>query len=143
MNKFLVTGNLVKDSELKFVPSTGMAVCKFTIANNEGWGEKKTISYLNCTAFGGTAEAIANYTHRGSKVLIDGKLQTGSYDKKDGTGKVYTTDVIVNFIEFLDKKADGKPTHEQQVDNGTFDNAFDDDDIFEPMDESNLDSIPF
>lgn len=137
MNKFLVTGNLVKDSELKFVPSTGMAVCKFTIANNEGWGEKKTVSYLNCTAFGKTAENIANYTHKGSKVLIDGKIQIESYQNKENK-TVYVTNVIVNQIEFLDKKADGKPTHEQQVDNGTFDNAFDDEDIFEPVEDGEL-----
>lgn len=137
MNKFLVTGNLVKDSELKFIPSTGMAVCNFTIANNEGWGEKKTVSYLNCTAFGKTAENIANYTHKGSKVLIDGKIQIESYQNKENK-TVYATNIIVNQIEFLDKKADGKPTHEQQVDNGTFDNAFDDEDIFQPMEDGEL-----
>ena len=46
-----------------------------------------------------TAEAIANYTHKGSKVLIDGKVQLGSYEKKDGSGKQNTTDIIVNQIE--------------------------------------------
>ena len=110
MNKFIVTGNLVRDSELRFIPSKGMAVNKFTIANNEGWGDKKTVNYFNCTAFKATAEAIANYTHKGSKVLIEGKIQLGSYEKKDGSGKQYTTDVIVNQIEFLDsKKETSKP----------------------------------
>lgn len=108
MNKFIVTGNLVRDSELRFIPSTGMAVNKFTIANNEGWGDKKTVNYFNCTAFKATAEAIANYTSKGSKVLIEGKIQLGSYEKKDGS-KAYTTDVIVNQIEFLDPKGQAKP----------------------------------
>ena len=103
MNKFIVTGNLVRDSELRFSPS-GVAVNKFTIANNEGWGDKKTVNYFNCTAFKATAEAIANYTHKGSKVLIEGKIQLGSYEKKDGSGKQYTTDVIVNQIEFWTAK---------------------------------------
>lgn len=126
MNKFIVTGNLVKDSELKFIPSTGMAIAKFTIGNNEGWGDKKTVNFFNCTAFGKTAEAIANYAHKGSKVLIDGKVQLGSYEKKDGSGKNYTTDVIVNQIEFLDPKGQAKPQEE---------------DVFEPVED--FSDIPF
>lgn len=127
MNKFIVTGNLVRDSELKFVPSTGMAIVKFTIANNEGWGDKKTVNYFNCIAFKATAEAVANYTHKGSKVLIDGKVQLGSYEKKDGS-KGYSTDIIVNQIEFLDSKGQVKPQDEeiwQPVDDD--ESPFDDD----------------
>ena len=137
INKFLVTGNLVRDSELKFIPSTGMAICKFTIANNEGWGDKKTVNFFNCTAFKATAEAIANYTHKGSKVLIDGKVQLGSYEKKDGSGKQNTTDIIVNQIEFLDSKSDGQAKPKQQQNESYFE-----DDVFTPVDESD-DSIPF
>jgi single-strand DNA-binding protein len=137
MNKFVVTGNLTKDSELKFVPSTGMAVVKFTIANNEGWGDKKTVSYFNCTAFAKTAEAIANYTQKGSKVLIDGKIQLGSYDKKDGSGKAYTTDLIVNQIEFLDKKSDGQAKPQTN----SFDDFLGEEDIFQPVD--NMNDVPF
>ena len=130
INKFIVTGNLVRDSELKFSPS-GVAVNKFTIANNEGWGDKKTVNFFNCTAFGKTAEAIANYAHKGSKVLIDGKVQLGSYEKKDGSGKNYTTDVIVNQIEFLEPKGQAKPQE-----------SFDDfPDAFEPVEDD--EDIPF
>jgi single-strand DNA-binding protein len=137
MNKFIVTGNLTKDSELKFVPSTGMAVCKFSIANNEGYGDKKTVNFFNCTAFKATAEAVANYTHKGSKVLIEGKVQLGSYDKKDGSGKAYTTDIIVNSIEFLDSKADRQAQPQGQE--GSF---FDDgEDVFEPVEDDS--TLPF
>lgn len=132
MNKFIVTGNLVRDSELKFVPSTGMAIAKFTIGNNEGWGDKKTVNYFNCTAFGKTAEAIANYTHKGSKVLIEGKVQLGSYEKKDGS-KAYTTDVIVNQIEFLESKGQAKPQE-------NLDFPDDDEGLFMPVDDED---IPF
>lgn len=130
MNKFIVTGNLVRDPELKFVPATGMAIVKFSIANNEGWGDKKTVNFFNCTAFKATAEAIANYTHKGSKVLIEGKVQLGSYEKKDGSGKAYTTDIIVNQIEFMDPKG-----QTQQQDNTA------DEDVFEPVEDD--DTIPF
>ncbi len=138
MNKFVVTGNLVRDSELKFIPSTGMAICKFTIANNEGWGDKKTVNFFNCTAFKATAEAIANYTHKGSKVLIDGKVQLGSYEKKDGSGKQNTTDIIVNQIEFLGSKTEGqaKPSG-----NSNHFSDFPEDDVFTPVDDS--EEIPF
>lgn len=136
MNKFIVTGNLVRDPELKFVPATGMAIVKFSIANNEGWGDKKTVNFFNCTAFKATAEAIANYTHKGSKVLIDGKVQLGSYEKKDGSGKQNTTDIIVNQIEFLGSKADG-----QAKPSGNNFSDFPDEDVFTPVDDS--EDIPF
>ena len=139
MNKFLVTGNLVRDSELRFIPSTGMAICKFTIANNEGWGDKKTVNFFNCTAFKATAEAIANYTHKGSKVLIDGKVQLGSYEKKDGSGKQNTTDVIVNQIEFLGSKTDGQA--KPSGNSNHFADFPDDEDVFTPVDDSS--DIPF
>ena len=135
MNKFIVTGNLTKDSELKFIPATGLAICKFTIANNEGWGDKKIVNYFNCTAFKGKAEAIANYTHKGSKVLIEGIIQQGSYDKQDGT-KVYTTDFIVDKIEFLSKKEE----QQEQGKKETFFDDFPDDDVFQPVDDED---IPF
>ena len=130
INKFIVTGNLVRDPELKFIPATGLAICKFTIANNEGWGDKKIVNYFNCTAFKGKAEAIANYTHKGSKVLIEGIIQQGSYEKKDGSGKAYTTDIIVNQIEFMDSKG-----QTQQQDNTA------DEDVFEPVEDD--EDIPF
>ena len=108
-------------------------ICKFTIANNEGWGDKKTVNFFNCTAFKATAEAIANYTHKGSKVLIDGKVQLGSYEKKDGSGKQNTTDVIVNQIEFLDsKKESNTPSANNFAD-------FPDNDVFTPVDDSEKD----
>jgi len=137
MNKFIVTGNLVRDSELRFVPATGMAICKFTIANNEGWGDKKTVNFFNCTAFGKTAEAIANYTSKGSKVLIEGKIQLGSYEKKDGSGKQYTTDVIVNQIEFLDSKKETSNTPS----GNNFADFPDVEDVFTPVDDDS--DLPF
>ena len=124
MNKVIMIGNVTKEVELRFAPS-GTAVAKFTVALNDGWGEKKTVSYINCVAFGKTAEATANFTHKGSKVAVDGRLQTGSYDSKEGH-KVYTTDVIVNQIKFLDSK--GQAKQDEDVFTPTDDNPFDDSD---------------
>lgn len=71
MNRCIFIGNMTKDPELRFVPASGMAVCKFGLALNDGYGDKKTVSYINCVAFAKTAEAIANYTSKGSKVAIE------------------------------------------------------------------------
>lgn len=127
MNKCIFIGNLTKDPDLAFTPS-GMAVCKFGLALNDGYGDKKTVSYINCVVFGKTAEATANYTNKGSKVAIESRVQTGSYDKKNGGGKVYTTDFIVDRIEFLSKREEFNGYTPQE------------DDIFEPVEDS---EIPF
>ena len=134
MNKYICTANLTKDPELSYT-GTGKAYCKFGIAVNYGWGDNKKVSFLNCVAFDKKAEAIANYTHKGSKFMIEGEIQTGSYDKKDGSGKVYTTDIVVREIEFLDKKLDGqaKPASNDFTDF--------DEDIFQPVE--NMDDVPF
>lgn len=131
MNKCLFIANLTKDPELRFIPASGMAVCKFSLAINDGYGEKKTVSYINCVAFGKTAEAVANYTGKGSKVAVESRVKTGSYDKKDGT-KVYTTDFMVDKIEFLDNK---KESNASSGDTNYFD-----DDVFTPADDE---TIPF
>lgn len=107
MNHIIITGNLYKDPELKYLQD-GKSLTKFGVANNEGWGDKKQTNFINCVAFNKTAEAIANYTSKGSKVLIEGKLQMGNYINKEGV-KVYTTEIIVNQIEFLDKKHEAEP----------------------------------
>ena len=134
MNKCIFVANLTKTPELKFIPSTGMAVCKFGVAINDGYGEKKTVSYINCTAFKATAEAIANYTDKGSKVAIESHVKTGSYQNKEGK-TIYTTDFLVDKIEFIDKKLDGqaKPASNDFTDF--------DEDIFQPVE--NMDDVPF
>lgn len=133
MNKCIFISNLTKDPELK-VTGTGMAVCKFSVALNDGYGDKKTVSYINCVAFGKTAEVMSQYTHKGSKVAIESHVKTGSYDKQDGT-KAYTTDFIVDKIEFLDSKPKTDGVNELEK-------MFDGDDIFQAVDDSDLE-IPF
>ena len=135
MNKYICTANLTRDPELSFVPASGKAYCKFGIAVNYGFGDNKKTSFLNCVAFDKKAEVISQYTHKGSKVLIEGEIQTGSYEKKDGSGKVHTTDIIVREIEFLDKKGEGQG--KAAADGNLFDDG---DDIFTPVDD---DFIPF
>jgi single-strand DNA-binding protein len=129
MNKCIFIGNITRQPELRLIPSTGMAVCKFGLALNEGYGDKKKTYFINCVAFGKTAEATANYTDKGSKVAIESHVQTGSYkNKQDVT--VNTTDFVVDKIEFLNKKEEFKQD----------DFGHDDDEVFQPVDDED---IPF
>lgn len=102
MNKVCLIGNLTRDPDTRW--STGqnqMAICRFTIGINDG-GKDKQASFPSIVAFGKTAEACDKYLSKGSKVGIEGHIQTGSYEK-DGR-KVYTTDVIADRVEFLTKQ---------------------------------------
>lgn len=102
MNKVILIGNLTKDPDLKFLPGTGGAVSKFTVAVSRGYKEKQETDFLNCVAFGKIAENIATYTTKGSKVCVEGSIRTGNYTDKDGN-KRYTTEIYCNNVEFLSK----------------------------------------
>ena len=107
MNLIILSGNLTKDCELRYTAGTGKAVVSFSIAVNEGYGDKKTTQFFNITSFG--AEKVADYLTKGTKVLIRGRLRNNSYEK-DGV-KHYTTEIIAeNYggIELL-----GKPLIDQ------------------------------
>ena len=100
MNHVNLIGNLTKDPYISYEASNDpRCVAKFTLAVNEGYGDKKRTDYIQCTAFGRIGENIERFVHKGSKVAVTGKIQTGSYEK-DGR-KVYTTEVIANTVEFL------------------------------------------
>lgn len=105
MNTVNLIGRLTKDPELRYTPS-GIAVCKFTLAVNRDFtnqnGERET-DFINCTVFKKTAESLANYQRKGSQIGVIGRIQTRSYQRDDGT-KVFTTDVIVDRVEFLGSK---------------------------------------
>lgn len=102
MNKCIIIGRLTKDIDVRSSQS-GTSVAKFTVAVDRRTKEKET-DFINCTAFGKTAEVLQKYVRKGHRIGIVGHIQTGSYEK-DGH-KVYTTDVIVDEIEFLEKKED-------------------------------------
>ena len=102
MNSVNLLGRLTAKPELRYT-STNLAMCRFTIAVNRTYsnsqGEKET-DYINCVSFKKQAENICDFLDKGSLVAIEGRIQTGSYDDKDGN-KRYTTDVMVNGIQFL------------------------------------------
>lgn len=103
MNIVTLIGNLTKDPEVRYTTGNNpLAICKFTIATNDGYGEKKESSFIPVTVFGKSAANCEKYLAKGSKVAVNGRIQTGSYEKDGRT--VYTTDVIANSVEFLNTK---------------------------------------
>ena len=104
MNKVILLGRLTKDPEVR--QGQTMTVTKFSLAVDrrikaEG---QPSADFISCVAFGKTAEFIEKYFKKGSKMALEGRIQTGSYTNKDGQ-KVYTTDVVVDNVEFAESKA--------------------------------------
>ena len=103
MNNVIISGNLVRDVELRTAPS-GMSIARMTVAVQRKFKDKQTGKYesdfINCLAFDKRAETIAKFFSKGSKVLFQGTWQTGSYDNKDGI-KVYTNELLVENFDFI------------------------------------------
>ena len=112
MNSVTLIGNISKDLELRYSTSQ-TAILRFSLAVGRRKKEDGT-DFINCVAFGKTAENTERFCHKGSKVGVRGRIQTGSYEKEDGT-KVYTTDIIADEVEFLDSKRDDTPRTEPQT----------------------------
>ena len=114
MNKVILLGRLTKDPDLKFTAGDGKAVSKFTIAVNRI--KKEEADFINCVAFGKTAENISQFFTKGKQICIDGSIRTGSYEAQDGT-KRYTTDVIVETFEFVESKKKETNEFDKQANN--------------------------
>lgn len=112
MNKCVLIGRLTKDPELKFLAGSGKANCRFTIAVNREYKKDET-DFINCVAWGKTAETISQYMTKGRQIAVSGSIRTGSFDKQDGT-KVYTTDINVDHFEFVGGKNEGKAPSNNQ-----------------------------
>ena len=109
MNITILKGNICKDITLTFAQGSGTGIAKFSVAVSRMKKDDPS-DFFNCTAFGKTAELIAERLSKGSPILITGHLQTGSYTNKSDV-KVYTTDVIVDKFDFVGgKKEDGQET---------------------------------
>lgn len=111
MDKVMLIGRLTRDVETSYSNnSNNTAVARYTLAVNRQYkrdGEQDA-DFLRCIAFGKTAELAERYLVKGMKVAVEGRIQTGSYTNREGQ-KVYTTDIIVDRQEFLEKRASGQP----------------------------------
>lgn len=110
MNKTMLIGRLTNDPTVTMAQD--MKIARFTLAVDR-MGKDKGADFIGCATFGKTAEVVENYCHKGNKIAICGRIQTGSYTNKDGQ-KVYTTDVVVENLEFCEnKRTDAQKTDSQ------------------------------
>lgn len=102
MNSVVLIGNLARDPELSYAPSTQNAICHFTLAVSRPRrnGEDQGADFIRITVFGRQAENCDRYLTKGSKVAVQGRIQTGSYKNREGV-TVYTTDIVANNVEFI------------------------------------------
>lgn len=113
MNNWAGIGNLVREVELKKT-NTGKSVANFTIAIN---GYNDEVDFINCVAWENQADVLAKYTKKGTKIGLNGRINTRDYENNDGQ-KVYVTEVVVNQVHLIEKKpvsAEDYPT-EKMVD---------------------------
>lgn len=124
MNLVIASGNLTRDPELRYT-QTGKAVVSFSIAVNEGSGEKRTTEYLDCVAWEKQAELVAEYCRQGRKVLITGSYTTDSWIDKTTNQKRKKAIIRCRNVEFLDARPAGEqPTANVEIDNDLKDLAF-------------------
>jgi len=151
LNEVKLIGNLTRDPELKSLPS-GQQVANFSVATNRTWKDKdgakqEAVEYHNVVAFGRTAEVIGQYVRKGHQILVNGRLQTRSWDK-DGV-KQYRTEIVVDDFQFGNKPAGStgaSPAPARQPLEDEFkqpDAPADADTIQYPEEEANPEDIPF
>ncbi|MFI3214215.1 MAG: single-stranded DNA-binding protein [Eubacteriales bacterium] len=109
MNKVILMGRLTRDPEVRYSQGeSATAVARFSLAVdrrfNRNNAEGQTADFINCVAFGRQGEFVEKYIHKGTKVVLTGRIQTGSYTNREGV-KVYTTDIVAEEIEFAESKA--------------------------------------
>lgn len=110
MNKVILMGRLTREPEVRWTQGEqATAVARFTVAVDRRFikkDEQQTADFISCVAFGRLGEFAEKYLHKGIKIVIIGRIQTGSYTNRDGQ-RVYTTDIVVEECEFAESKNSG------------------------------------
>lgn len=113
MNKAILMGRLTKDPDVRYTQEAQpMCIARYTLAVDRR-GKKdgqQTADFISCVAFGKAGEFTEKYLHKGMKICVAGRIQTGSYTRQDGT-KVYTTDVVVEGQEFCEGRSANDVAH--------------------------------
>ena len=109
MNKVILMGRLTRDPDIRYSQGeNAMAIARYTLAvdrrvRRDANSSEQTADFISCVAFARQAEFAERYLHQGTKLVVEGRIQTGSYTNKDGQ-KVYTTEVVVENCEFAESK---------------------------------------
>ena len=122
MNKVFLQGRLTKDPDVRYAQNeNSTCVARYNLAVDRR-GKEKEADFINCVAFGKSGEFAEKYLKKGTKILVSGRIQTGSYEK-DGK-KVYTTDVVVEEHYFCESKSSGESSGESSGGNPANDEEF-------------------
>jgi single-strand DNA-binding protein len=154
LNKAILIGNLTRDPELKSLPS-GIQVSSFSLATNRVWKDKngakqESTDYHNIVVFGRQADSVSRYLKKGSSVLVEGRMQTRSWDAQDGSKK-YRTEIVADHVQFGPRK-EGGPVGPASSSSGSSAGGFDshsdpapqeDEGPIDYPNEINPDEIPF
>ncbi len=108
MNKVILMGRLTRDPEIRYSSGENqLTIARYTLAVDRRFkrqNDDQTADFISCVVFGRGAEFAENYLHQGTKIVVSGRIQTGSYTNREGQ-KVYTTEVVVEEQEFAESKA--------------------------------------
>lgn len=123
VNKVLLVGNLGADPETTYTQGNGTPVARMRLAVSETWRDQEgqrqeRTEWVNLVAWRQKAELVGQYLKKGSKIYVEGKLQTRSWDDRDGQ-KRYTTEVVVDEFQFLDQRPRGDGEHREEGDQAT------------------------
>lgn len=138
MNKTILIGRSTKDADVRYSQGDKpMVIARISLAVDRKFKQEgqPTADFINCIAFGKTAEVIEKYVAKGTKIAVVGHIQTGSYTNKDGQ-KVYTTDVVIDELEFCESRS-------SQQSNSQPAPAPSGDDFMTIPDGDDTDSLPF
>ena len=155
LNKVLLIGNLTRDPELRSLPS-GIQVASFSVATNRVWKDKEgnrqeSADFHNIVVFGRQAEIVSQYLKKGSSVLIEGRIQTRSWDDKESGQKKYRTEIVAERVQFGPRaggapstgSAEGKGEKKSSPSAGTEEKGKKLDTIDYPEEDINPEDIPF
>ena len=117
MNKVILMGRLTRDPEIRYAQNeNSTCIANYTLAVDRRFkkqGDEQTADFIHCVAIGKGGEFAEKYLHQGTKIVVEGRIQTGSYTNKDGQ-KVYTTDVMVESQEFAESKSASQQNENSQ-----------------------------
>lgn len=120
MNNIILSGHMTRKPDLLY-SKNGKEYCKFTLANNEGWGDQKTASFFDCIQWGKLATNTANFCDQGSHVIISGAITQNYWQDKDGN-KRSGFNINVSRVDFLDKKKDNQTSNDPGFINNPWEN---------------------
>ena len=147
LNKAIVIGNLTRDPELRAMPN-GNKVCSFSVATNRVWKDKngakqESADYHNVVVYGRQAETVAQYMKKGSYILVEGRMQTRSWEDKTSGEKKYRTEIVADRTQFGPKTGSSSGSPASNTPKNISTGSEEMDSIEYPEEDINPEDIPF